>query len=503
MYHKAIMPSSEKETFYITTTLPYVNADPHIGFALEIIQADVIARYKRQQGYDVIFNTGTDEHGLKIYRRALEEKKDPQKYVDELAPRFERLKSALNLSYTHFIRTTDPHHKLAAQEFWKRCRAAGDIYKAAYHTKYCVGCELEKTDSELEDDRCPVHPNLQVEIIEEENYFFRFSKYEKPLLGFFAENSKFVLPEHRFNEVKNFVASGLRDFSISRRSEKMPWGVSVPDDPEHVMYVWFDALVNYISTLGWPEDRVNFSAYWPGMQVAGKDNLRQQAAMWQAMLLSAGIPNSKQIFIHGFITVDGEKMSKSRGNVIDPAELVQKYSTDSVRYYLLREIPSGEDGDFSYKKFEDRYNGDLANGLGNLVARVVTLATKVKSPARGEARLRRQKPKAKTEVQNIKLIPELKNVKENYEKAMEEVRLIEALEEVWKLIHIADKYVNEEKPWENKKPEVISDLLFLILEIASLLNPFLPETVEKIREQIKIADGQFEIKKSENLFPRL
>ena len=333
--------------FYITSTLPYVNSDPHLGFALEIIQTDVIARYRKLLGDEVVFNTGTDEHGLKIYRVALEKDQSPQEYVDEYSSRFAKLKDALNLSVTNFIRTTDLRHIKAAQEFWSRCLNNGDIYKKNYKTKYCVGCELEKTASDLVDGCCPIHPNLKIEEVEEENYFFKFSKYEKKLLKFYKENPNFVIPDRRFNEIKRFVEKGLNDFSVSRLKSKMPWGVLVPGDQKHVMFVWFDALISYISTLGWPDDIDNFNTFWPGVQTAGKDNLRQQTAIWQAMLMSAGLPNSKQVLIHGFITVEGEKMSKTLGNVIDPFKLVDKYGVDPVRYFLLREIPSTEDGDFS------------------------------------------------------------------------------------------------------------------------------------------------------------
>src|SRR3989344_666071 len=280
----------EKKAFYLTTTLPYVNAEPHIGFALEIVHADIVARYHKLLGDEDFFNTGTDEHGTKIYRKALEEGKDPQKYVDEYADKFRSLKEKLNLyADLHFIRTTDAHHKTAAQEFWRLCLKKGDIYKKDYQLKYCVGCELEKTESELEGGRCPIHQNLEIELINEENYFFRWSKYQKDLLTLYEKHQDLVVPDFRFNEIKKFVETGLEDFSISRLKKKMPWGVSVPDDEEHVMFVWFDALINYISTLGWPEDEVNFEKFWPGVQIAGKDNLRQQSAMWQAMLLSAGI----------------------------------------------------------------------------------------------------------------------------------------------------------------------------------------------------------------------
>ncbi|MBU4315377.1 methionine--tRNA ligase [Patescibacteria group bacterium] len=361
--------------YYITTTLPYVNADPHIGFALEIIQADALARYHRSHGFEVLFNTGTDEHGQKIYEKAIKEGKDTQEYVDEYATKFDRLKESLNLTYTNFIRTSDPNHKKAAQEFWNRCLANGDIYKDQYQTKYCVGCELEKSDSELVDGKCPVHPNLELETRDEENYFFAFSKYQKPLQDLYTSNPDFVIPNYRFNEIKSFVDAGLNDFSISRIKEKMPWGVPVPGDEDHVMYVWFDALVNYISTLGWPNEEGDFKKFWPAVQVAGKDNVRQQSAMWQAMLLSAGIEPSKQIFIHGFITSGGQKMSKSLGNVVDPFALVNEYGTDAVRYYLLREIPSHDDGDYSEQRMEERF-AELANQLGNLVSRVAAMSNK-------------------------------------------------------------------------------------------------------------------------------
>ena len=466
--------------FYITTTLPYVNAPPHIGFALEIIQADVLARYFRKNGYDVFFNTGTDEHGLKIFQGAQKENIDVKLYCDKCAEKNKELKKALNLSYNNFVRTTDEHHIKAVEAFWKLCAKNGDIYKKNYKVKYCVGCELEKTDSELQDGKCPIHPNREIEIIEEENYFFKYSKYQKQLLDFYKKNKEFVVPESRFNEIKEFTKRGLEDFSISRLKEKMPWGVPVPGDENHVMYVWFDALVNYISCLGWPEDKKKFKEFWPGLQMAGKDNLRQQSSMWQAMLLSAGLPNSKQIFIHGFITANGQKMSKSLGNVVDPFELVKKYGTDAVRYYLLREIPSTEDGDFTIEKFEQRYNADLAGGIGNLTARLL-----------GIAKTLDVKPKAKKESKS-----QVTKITKKYKKALEYFKFNEALACVWELISFCDKYINEEKLWENKSPEVIGDLFYVLSEIADLLIPFLPETSENIKKAV-------ENKKSENLFPRV
>jgi methionyl-tRNA synthetase len=476
----------KNKKFYITTTLPYVNADPHIGFALEIIQADVIARYHKSLDEDVFFNTGVDEHGLKIYRKAQENNLTPQEYCDIYAKKFDELKQSLNLSYNNFIRTTDEHHIKAAQEFWNICSKNGDIYKKIYKVKYCVGCELEKTESELVNGRCSMHPNLELEIIDEENYFFKYSKYQKQLLDLYKNNPDFVIPGSRLNEIKGFTEKGLEDFSISRLKEKMPWGVEVPDDDKHVMYVWFDALVNYISCLGWPEDKKKFKEFWPGLQVAGKDNLRQQSSMWQAMLLSAGLPNSKQIFIHGFITANGQKMSKSLGNVINTVELVNKYGTDAVRYYLLREITSTEDGDFSYEKFEQRYNSDLAGGIGNLVARTLGIYSKISN----------SKVQISNQVKNPKLKTKIEEVQKVYESAVEEFKFNEALASVWEIISFCDKYINEEKLWETKSLPVINDLFFAIKEIGILLEPFLPATSEKIKNAV-------ESHKSENLFPKI
>lgn len=467
--------------FYITTTLPYVNAEPHIGFALEIVQADAIARFHKEfLGEEVIFNFGTDEHGQKIYQKALEENKDPQAYCDEYAAKFDALKKALNLSYTNFIRTTDPEHVKAAQEFWKLCDKNGDIYKKIYKTKYCVGCELEKTDSELVDGKCPLHPNKELEIIEEENYFFKFSKYQKPLLDFYAKNPEFVVPEGKFNEIKSFVEGGLQDFSISRLKSKMPWGIDVPGDDKQVMYVWFDALVNYISTLGWPNKEERFKDFWPGIQVAGKDNLRQQTATWQAMLLSAGLPNSKQVFIHGFITANGQKISKSLGNTINPIEYAEKYGTDALRYYLLSKINPYDDSDFSTDKFEETYNSDLANGLGNLVARTAKLC----------------------ENSGFEF-PETKfSINEKIEESLSNYKFDVALKTIWEEISQTDQFINEEEPWKldgEKLKGTLEKVVNNVRTIVFNLKPFLPETAQKIEDQFKgpkIISGT-------PLFPRL
>ncbi len=466
--------------FYITTTLPYVNAKPHMGFAMEIVRADAMARLHRLIGDDVFFNTGTDEHGQKIYNEAIKAGQTPKEYTDEWAAKFSLLKDALNLSYDNFIRTTDVHHLKAAQEIWRRCKANGDIYKTKYQIKYCVGCELEKTGSELVDGRCPLHPKLELEIREEENYFFRFSKYQKKLLDLYESQSDFVVPSFRQEEIKEFVARGLTDFSISRLKAKMPWGVDVPDDSEHIIYVWFDALTSYISAIGWPEDEEKFKAWWPGYQIAGKDNLRQQTAMWQAMLMSASLPTSKQIFVEGFINSGGQKMSKSLGNVIDPIEYIEKYGVEAVRYYILAKFSSFEDSDITREKFEEVYNADLANGIGNLAARVCSMAEQVGLSA---------------EPKEVVIDPVV----------VEETKawhFDQALAAIWQKIKDADALINERGVWKltgEEKEKALIDLVNRLRQIGTDLQPFLPETAERILAMF--AGG--EIKRGENLFNRL
>ncbi len=472
---------SQEQKIYITTTLPYVNADPHIGFALEIIHADIFARYKRLLGKEVFFNTGADEHGQKIYQKAIESGIDVQKYIDGYVVELEKLKTALNLSYDNFIRTTDTNHVSAAQEFWKRCKENGDIYKKKYKTKYCVGCELEKTDSELENGYCPLHPDKEIEIREEENYFFRFSAYGDKLIELYKKNPEFVIPESRFNEIKKFTERGLKDFSISRLKDKMPWGVNVPDDKGHVMYVWFDALINYISAIGWPEDISKFNKWWPVIQFAGKDQIRQQVAMWQAMLMSIGVDPSKQIIIHGFITRDGKKMSKSIGNVVNPLELVEEYGVDAVRYYLSREIPTFEDGDFTMDKFKKAYNANLANGIGNLTNRIMKMS--------------------EIYLENTPKIPQ-NTVPQEFFDFLEKFDIQKATDLVWSHISDLDMKIQETEPFklikkdEKKAMLIIEELVIGLYTIGRMLNPILPETSEKIKNAIK------QNKMPETLFPR-
>ncbi|PIR85016.1 methionine--tRNA ligase [Candidatus Kaiserbacteria bacterium CG10_big_fil_rev_8_21_14_0_10_45_20] len=468
---------------YITTTLPYVNAKPHIGNVFEFVQADALARLERSIGNEVFFNTGTDEHGQKIYQKALAEGRTPQEYVDEYAQTFDDLKVLLNLSYDAFIRTTDPKHIHAAQEFWKLCEKAGDIYKKNYSIKYCVGCELEKTDSELEEGKCPIHPSNEIEVIEEENYFFRFSKYADALLSLY-KNEDFVVPRSRVNEIISLINDkGLQDFSISRVKEKMPWGIPVPGDDSQVMYVWFDALINYISTIGWPTDMDTFHTWWPVIQFAGKDQVRQQVAMWQAMLLSAGLPPSKQIFIHGFINVEGQKISKSVGNTIHPADIVDVYGTDALRYYYLRHIHPFEDSDFTMEHFKEAYNAHLANGIGNVTARIMKLA---------EDNL-----DAPVDLSESTLFsPEFVALVESYE-------FNRAMDSIWGRIQALDERIQTEEPFkviktdEVKGKKIIEGLVKELYSIGCLLQPFMPETSDKIKATVRAN------KKPETLFPRL
>ncbi len=475
---------SVSKPFYITTTLPYVNADPHIGFAFELVSADIIARYRKLTGDEVFFNTGTDEHGLKVYRKAMEEGKDTQKYVNEYAGRYRKLISALGmLEEVRFLRTTDTTHKKAAQELWRRCAEAGDIYKKFYKIKYCVGCELEKTESELENDRCPVHPHLELEIIEEENYFFRLSKYQEKLRGLWSRKD-FVIPDSRLNELRALAeGQGLEDFSISRLASKMPWGVPVPGDDTQVFYVWFDALVSYLSTLGWPSDEASFQKWWVEsggvVQFAGKDQIRQQGAMWQAMLISAGLPPSKQIIIHGFVTSGGEKMSKSLGNVVDPFALVSEYGTDALRWYLARHMHPFEDSDFTMEKFKEAYNADLANGIGNLTSRIMKMA---------QEHIRDTNTRIHPNDTNPPLVDAYPR---EYKEAFETYNIQVVASLISEEISRLDRRIQETEPFKLVKQDrekgigIIRELITGLAFVARLLKPIVPETAKKIEELIR------------------
>ncbi|MDR3519396.1 MAG: methionine--tRNA ligase [Candidatus Pacebacteria bacterium] len=465
-----------KNSFYITTTLPYVNAPLHMGHALELVRADAIARYKKLIGCDVYFNTGTDEHGIKIYEKAAENNLKVQDFVDQGFTTFkEQLKMFGISGDAHFVRTTDLHHESAAQEFWQRVNKNGFIYKKNYESKYCVGCESEKTDSELDQNgECLLHPGRKVEIIKEENYFFKYSAFTERLLEFYEKNPNFVVPDFRYNEIKSFVKNGLQDFSISRLKSKMPWGIPVPGNSEHVMYVWFDALTNYISTLGWPENTEQFEKYWINgtpTQYCGKDNTRFQAAMWQAMLMAAELPNSYQIVVDGFITGEGGvRMSKTLGNVIDPRDVVAEYGVEALRYFLLKEVSSFEDSPFTMERFKDAYNSGLANGLGNLTSRILTLSEKY--------------------LEKCPEIPE-KSDFTKYFSFYEKFDVKQAADFVWNEIAELDKFIQKTEPFkvikvdEKKGKELISDMVVRLYEIARMLNPIMPETNILLKKLIK------------------
>ena len=468
---------SQKQPFYITTTLPYVNAEPHVGFAMEIVRADVIARWKDLQGFEVFFNTGTDEHGQKLFEAAGKAGKDVHSYVDGHAEKFRALKQLLGLSDgIHFIRTTDAHHEKAAQEFWRRVQDNGFIYKKNYKTKYCVGCEENKTESELVDGKCPIHPNRELEVIEEENYFFKFSAFGDKLLALYDSGAFRIVPDFRANEMREFIKRGLEDFSISRLKSKMSWGVPVPGDDQHVMYVWFDALVNYISTLGWPEDSATFERFWKnGMptQDGGKDNTRFQSVMWQAMLLAANLPSTHTVVVNGFITGEGGvKMSKSLGNVVSPAEIVSEYGTEALRYFLAREVSSFEDSPFTIERFKAAYNAGLANGLGNLVSRVMKMAT-----TNGVALDDFSAPQGEEA--------------DRFARALGSFNIFEASNVIWGIVGQSDTFIQITQPFKKVKVDFeaakkdIQVLLRNLFVIGTLLEPIMPATAKTIQTIVR------------------
>ncbi|MEI6042193.1 MAG: methionine--tRNA ligase [bacterium] len=473
--------TQNKKTFYITTTLPYVNGDPHIGFALEIIRADVIARYKKALGYDVFFNTGTDEHGLKLYEAAKEKVVDIMDYLDEVSAKYRNILTELDISEDiHFIRTTDEHHKKSAQALWNRVFENGYIYKKNYQTKYCVGCEENKTDSELEEGKCPLHPNRQIELIDEENYFFKLSALQDDLFTLFESNPEIVVPETRLNEMRGFVKRGLEDFSISRLKSKMPWGIDVPGDENQVMYVWFDALTNYISTLGWPENEGDelgdFNKYWVNgtpVQYCGKDNTRFQSITWQSMLLAAGLPTTHKIIINGWITGEGGvKMSKSLGNVINPSDICSEFSADALRFFVTKELQPFEDSPFTVSKFKEIYNAHLANGIGNLVSRMMKMATSY------EAKL------SEDEIMAVRESVDILNGRED--KNIEAFRLDLYVQDIFDEFTKLDQFIQKEAPFKKFKidPEAAKkDLIYLqeqLLAGAYKLSIIMPKTSEVI-----------------------
>ncbi len=488
------------QKYYINTAIPYVNAQPHIGHALELLYADVLARYyrRRQQWgrseHSVWFVTGTDEHGQKIATAAEAKGMAPQQLADAMSREFRSVCSALNISYDDFIRTTEQRHITTAQRLWKRIADAGAITTGEYEGLYCVGCEEFKLEKDLVDGKCPDHQKVP-ERVKEKNYFFRLSAYQDQLRALFDDPSRFrIIPTSHMAEMRTLLDEGLEDISISRDRSKLSWGVPVPDDDTQVMYVWFEALMNYISAVGGEVDNVLFQQWWPqDVVVIGKGIHRFHSLIWPAMLMAAGLPVPRSVAVHGYVTVEGQKMSKSIGNVVDPLAVVKEYGVDAVRYYLLRDIPFDGDGDFSPTRLEQRYASDLSNGVGNLVSRVTTM---VERNCDGQV----------TAVLDESLLSRasVQQIVDRTADAIEQFQFHHGLEAIWELLTIADTTVEQQKPWAVAKtdPErartVLGHLVAVLQQSAMLLQPFLPQTAERINAAL----GGEHISKVEPLFPR-
>lgn len=464
----------DKKKFFVTTPIYYINDVPHIGHTYATTAADILARYYRLLGVDTFFLAGVDENAQKTVLAAEKSGKDIKRYTDDLAKIWQETWKKLSISNDDFIRTTEERHKKVVLEFFNKILAKGDIYKGKYEGLYCVGHEAFLKEGDLDENGfCPDHKTKPDHLVED-NYFFRLSAYQKPILEFLEKNPSFIEPVERYHEVYNFVKTGLQDISVTRSTQK--WGITAPNDPNHVIYVWFDALINYISARPekWPAD----------LHIVGKDILRFHAVIWPAMLLSAGYQLPKKIFAHGFFTIDGEKISKSLGNAIDPLAIAEEYGKDSLRYFLFKEFPFGNDGNFSFERLKEVYNSDLANGLGNLVARVARLAETLK----------------------IEVSPA--TAKPLFDSAfrihLEKLEFQQALDYIWAKIRSCDKQIEETKPWElikgnpDKARGILENLIRQIREIQELLLPFLPETAEKIATQF----AGPKIKVTSPLFPR-
>jgi methionyl-tRNA synthetase len=484
-----------KRKFYITTAIDYVNAEPHIGHAYQKIIADVLARYHKILGEDVFFLTGTDEHGQKIARGAAQEKLTEKQYVDKMALKFKEAWKILDIGFNRFIRTTDEDHIKAVQKFIELINK--DIYKGFYEGHYCVGCEafFSEGEAEAENYICPIHKK-KLEKIKEETYFFKLSKYQKDLLKLYKEHPEYILPNSRKNEIINRVKEGLNDLSITRTT--FSWGVPFPLDKKHIVYVWFDALINYLTGIGWPSKE--YERYWPcDVHLLGKDNAWFHCVIWPAMLMSAGIKPAKTVFVHGFLTINGEKVSKSLGNTISPKYLAEKYGVDSLRYFILRNISFGEDGDFSENSLKERHNNELANKLGNLVSRIAGLCN-------GKI------PKGSIDTE---LVSKLKLT--SIFSHMNSLAPDKALAEIFEFIDKCNEYVQEKQPWKlegKEKDKILYTLADSIRIISILLYPFMPFTSERINEQFNFAKPSIEnakfslaksgkIKKAEILFQKL